>query len=110
MSRQSTAPQEQVSDETVHSQPGDSSDMINNSPDKPLYISTLRFACSFAFKIHVNYEFCYVCNRYGDGYTVTLRIGGENPNLEAVSEFIKSLFPSAVLKVSIALYTLNCCF
>ncbi|XP_027045418.1 ATP-binding cassette sub-family A member 1-like isoform X2 [Pocillopora damicornis] len=37
-------------------------------------------------------------NKYGDGYTVTLRIGGENPNLEAVSEFIKSLFPSAVLK------------
>ena len=36
---------------------------------------------------------------------MTLRIGGENPNLEAVSEFIKSLFPSAVLKVSIALYT-----
>ncbi|PFX16944.1 ATP-binding cassette sub-family A member 1 [Stylophora pistillata] len=37
-------------------------------------------------------------HRYGDGYTVTLRIGGEYPDLEAVSEFIKSLFPSAVLK------------
>ena len=30
---------------------------------------------------------------------VTLRVGGENPNLDAVSEFIKSLFPGAVLKV-----------
>ncbi|KAJ7386394.1 ATP-binding cassette sub- A member 1 [Desmophyllum pertusum] len=37
-------------------------------------------------------------NKYGDGYTVTLRVGGEDPNLEAVSEFIKSLFPGAVLK------------
>ena len=39
--------------------------------------------------------------RYGDGYTVTLRVGGETPNLDAVSEFIKSLFPGAVLKVNI---------
>ena len=38
-------------------------------------------------------------SRFGDGYTVTLRIGGENPDLEGVSEFIKSLFPAAVLKV-----------
>ena len=38
-------------------------------------------------------------SRYGDGYTVTLRIGGEDPNLDAVSEFISSLFPGAVLKV-----------
>ena len=37
--------------------------------------------------------------RFGDGYTVTLRIGGENPDLEGVSQFIKSLFPTAVLKV-----------
>lgn len=37
-------------------------------------------------------------NKYGDGYTVTLRIGGEEPNLDAVSEFISSLFPGAVLK------------
>ena len=40
-----------------------------------------------------------VFSRFGDGYTVTLRIGGENPDLEAVLEFIKSLFPAAVLKV-----------
>ena len=37
--------------------------------------------------------------RFGDGYTVTLRVGGENPDLEGVSQFIKSLFPTAVLKV-----------
>lgn len=36
--------------------------------------------------------------KFGDGYTVTLRIGGENPDLEGVSQFIKSLFPTAVLK------------
>ena len=40
-----------------------------------------------------------VLSRFGDGYTVTLRIGGENPDLEGVSQFIKSLFPTAVLKV-----------
>ena len=40
-----------------------------------------------------------VFSRFGDGYTVTLRIGGENPDLEGVSEFIKTLFPTAVLKV-----------
>ena len=40
-----------------------------------------------------------VFSRFGDGYTVTLRIGGETPDLEGVSEFIKSLFPAAVLKV-----------
>ena len=40
-----------------------------------------------------------VFSRFGDGYTVTLRIGGETPDLEGVSEFIKSLFPTAVLKV-----------
>ncbi|KAL9951119.1 hypothetical protein ACROYT_G043723 [Oculina patagonica] len=37
-------------------------------------------------------------SKFGDGYTVTLRIAGDNPDLEAVSEFIKSLFPAAVLK------------
>ena len=47
-----------------------------------------------------------ICNsRFGDGYTVTLRIGGENPDLEAVTEFIKSLFPAAVLKVFFCIIT-----
>lgn len=47
-----------------------------------------------------------VFSRFGDGYTVTLRVGGENPNLEAVSEFIKDLFPAAILKVSLLSYYL----
>lgn len=37
-------------------------------------------------------------SKYGDGYTVTLRVGGEIPKLDEVSEFITSLFPGAVLK------------
>ena len=45
-----------------------------------------------------------VFSRFGDGYTVTLRIGGENPDLEGVSELIKSLFPAAVLKVLLLYY------
>ena len=52
---------------------------------------------SFAIRIMTN-SFRFF-SRYGDGYTVTLRIGGEEPNLDAVSEFISSLFPGAVLKV-----------
>ena len=52
---------------------------------------------SFAMRIMTN-SFRFF-SRYGDGYTVTLRIGGEEPNLDAVSEFISSLFPGAVLKV-----------
>ena len=52
---------------------------------------------SFALRIMTN-SFRFF-SRYGDGYTVTLRIGGEEPNLDAVSEFISSLFPGAVLKV-----------
>ena len=43
-------------------------------------------------------------SRFGDGYTVTLRIGGENPDLEGVSELIESLFPAAVLKVLLSYY------
>ena len=53
---------------------------------------------SFALRIMTN-SFRFFFSRYGDGYTVTLRIGGEEPNLDAVSEFIGSLFPGAVLKV-----------
>ena len=52
---------------------------------------------SFALRSRTN-SFRFF-SRYGDGYTVTLRIGGEEPNLDAVSEFISSLFPGAVLKV-----------
>lgn len=37
-------------------------------------------------------------SKYGDGYTVTLRVGGEPSKLDEVSEFITSLFPGAVLK------------
>lgn len=43
----------------------------------------------------------FLFSRFGDGYTVTLRVAGDNPDLEAVSQFIKSLFPEAVLKVFI---------
>lgn len=49
-----------------------------------------------------------VFSRFGDGYTVTLRIGGENPDLEGVSELIKSLFPEAVFKVFLSYYHSEC--
>ena len=65
-----------------------------------LPLSKLRFAAKKWFFCHKDYdEFVRFFSRYGDGYTVTLRIGGEEPNLDAVSEFISSLFPGAVLKV-----------
>ena len=37
-------------------------------------------------------------SRYGDGYTVVLKVAGPNPQTEQVSEFIKMVFPNAILK------------
>ncbi|MGH0121051.1 UNVERIFIED_CONTAM: hypothetical protein FKN15_049426 [Acipenser sinensis] len=37
-------------------------------------------------------------NRFGDGYTIILRIAGPNPNLKPVMEFIECELPGSVLK------------
>ncbi|XP_028661720.1 phospholipid-transporting ATPase ABCA1a [Erpetoichthys calabaricus] len=37
-------------------------------------------------------------NRFGDGYTIILRVAGPNPNLTPVMEFIESELPGSVLK------------
>ena len=70
-------------------------------PFSRLPLSKLRFAAQKQFLCLKDYDefLSFFFSRYGDGYTVTLRIGGEEPNLDAVSEFISSLFPGAVLKV-----------
>ena len=40
----------------------------------------------------------HVKNKYGRGYTVVLKMGGDQPDLRPVQEFISALFPSAVLR------------
>ncbi|XP_070849905.1 phospholipid-transporting ATPase ABCA1-like [Chaetodon trifascialis] len=37
-------------------------------------------------------------NRFGDGYTVTVRVGGSPPELKPVEDFIQQTFPGSVLK------------
>nr|XP_033770847.1 phospholipid-transporting ATPase ABCA1-like [Geotrypetes seraphini] len=37
-------------------------------------------------------------NRFGDGYTVILRVAGSTPQLTSVEEFVENTFPGSVLK------------
>ncbi|KAK7101016.1 phospholipid-transporting ATPase ABCA1-like [Littorina saxatilis] len=37
-------------------------------------------------------------NRFGDGYTIILRVSGQNPDMEPVKHFISKRFPSSVLR------------
>uniref|UniRef100_UPI0037E7D1F5 phospholipid-transporting ATPase ABCA1 n=1 Tax=Semicossyphus pulcher TaxID=241346 RepID=UPI0037E7D1F5 len=37
-------------------------------------------------------------NRFGDGYTVIVRVGGSSPALKPVEEFVQQTFPGSVLK------------
>ncbi|XP_048255576.1 phospholipid-transporting ATPase ABCA1-like isoform X2 [Haliotis rufescens] len=39
-------------------------------------------------------------NRFGNGYTVTLRVAGGQPDLEPVKQYMKEQFPESVLKES----------
>lgn len=38
-------------------------------------------------------------NKFGDGYTITLRVKGDKPNLPRVSQWFSHTFPKAELKV-----------
>ncbi|KAK7490493.1 hypothetical protein BaRGS_00018279 [Batillaria attramentaria] len=37
-------------------------------------------------------------NRFGDGYTIILRVSGQNPDMDPVIHFINSRFPQAILR------------
>jgi len=37
--------------------------------------------------------------RFGDGYTVIVRVSGEQPDMESVVDFFTAEFPGALLKV-----------
>ncbi|KAM3857848.1 phospholipid-transporting ATPase ABCA1 [Diretmus argenteus] len=37
-------------------------------------------------------------SRFGDGYTVIVRVGGSSPNLELVEDFVQQSFPGSILK------------
>ncbi|XP_062592616.1 phospholipid-transporting ATPase ABCA1-like [Saccostrea cucullata] len=37
-------------------------------------------------------------NRFGDGYTILIRVSGANPNLEPVERYINTMFPGSTLK------------
>ncbi len=39
-------------------------------------------------------------NKFGDGYSITIRVKGQKPDLRHVMRFISRTFPHAVLKVS----------
>ncbi|KAF7237133.1 ATP-binding cassette sub-family A member 1 [Varanus komodoensis] len=54
--------------------------------------------------IMVNGRFCclgsvqHLKNKFGDGYTIILRVSGSNQDLDPVEKFIQDSFPSIVLK------------
>ena len=56
--------------------------------------------------IMVNGELCclgsiqHLKNRFGDGYTIKVKVGGHIPNLTPVIHFFNDTFPNALLKVS----------
>lgn len=39
-----------------------------------------------------------ICYRFGDGYTILIRVSGNNPNLEPVEQYINTMFPGSTLK------------
>lgn len=41
---------------------------------------------------------CFFGFRFGDGYTVIIRVSGEHPDLDPVMDFFNSEFPKSVLK------------
>ena len=47
---------------------------------------------------------CFLNFRFGDGYTVTLRVAGLNPNIQPVKEFCQETFRGATLKVSVEFF------
>ncbi|XP_061566340.1 phospholipid-transporting ATPase ABCA1-like [Cololabis saira] len=49
-----------------------------------------RFKCLGSIQ-HLKY-------RFGDGYTVTVRVGGASPELKPVEDFVQQSFPGSVLK------------
>ncbi len=42
--------------------------------------------------------FCCGASRFGDGYTIILRVAGADPQLEPVTEFIERELPGSTLK------------
>jgi hypothetical protein len=40
----------------------------------------------------------YVYYRFGDGYTILIRVSGATPNLEPVERYINTMFPGSTLK------------
>lgn len=38
------------------------------------------------------------CSRFGDGYTVIVRVGGSPPVLKPVEDFVQQTFPGSILK------------
>ena len=56
-----------------------------------------------AATIEVKYMRLYIKTldfRFGHGYMVTIRVGGDPPDLEAVCTFMETNFPQCYLKVS----------
>lgn len=43
-------------------------------------------------------DFLFPAFRFGDGYTIVVRIAGSNPDLKPVQEFFELAFPGSVLK------------
>ena len=41
---------------------------------------------------------CVFSSRFGDGYTVTVRVGGSPPAMKPVEDFVQHGFPGSVLK------------
>lgn len=64
---------------------------LNDQPQAILYLFI------YFFNLALGLFFVVVC-RFGDGYTVIVRVGGGPLSLEAVEDFVQQTFPGSVLK------------
>lgn len=69
--------------------------------DLPLFFFVVLIASwvNYSFeKFPENLPFGLYSFRFGDGYTIVVRIAGSNPDLKPVQEFFGLAFPGSVLK------------
>lgn len=85
--------------------------MITSSSSQilTLGLSGTSIFCGSSWVFGVNYSFekcpenlpfglLFFACRFGDGYTIVVRIAGSNPDLKPVQEFFGLAFPGSVLK------------
>lgn len=69
---------------------------VNYSDDQPWPIRHCHACLQFFFGTEcLRVDFC---SRFGDGYTVIVKVGGTPPDLKPVEDFVQQTFPESILK------------